>query len=72
MPGYKQKIGENKYRLFVSNGFRKDGKPNRATRTVIAKSDRAADKMLQEFYLEFSKKPAQISNSMLFKSFADK
>lgn len=72
MPGYKRKIGTNKYRLFVSNGFRKDGKPNRATKTIIAKSDRAAEKLLQEFYLEFSKKSAQVSNSILFKDFADK
>ena len=71
MPGYKHKIGPNKYRLFVSNGFRKDGKPNRSTKTIIAKSDRAAEKVLQEFYLEFSKKPAQVSNNILFKAFAD-
>lgn len=71
MPGYKKKIGENKYRLYVSNGFRADGKPNRTTKVIEATSDRAADKKLQEFYLEFCKKPPQINSKISFGDFAN-
>ena len=45
MPGSKVNRGNGKYRLYVNNGFRPDGKPNRATKTVEAKSDRAAEKL---------------------------
>lgn len=68
--GSKVYLGDNKYRLYVSNGFRADGKPNRATKTVIATSDRAAQRMLNEFEMEFTKKPPQISSKVTFSEFA--
>ncbi len=68
--GSKVYLGDNKYRLYVSNGFRADGKPNRATKTVVATSDRAAQRMLNEFEMEFTKKPPQISNKVTFREFA--
>lgn len=69
MPGSKISLGDGKYRLFVSNGFRADGKANRATKIVRASSDRAAEKMLQEFYLAFAKKPVRVGGTILFKDF---
>ena len=68
--GSKVYLGDNKYRLYVSNGFRADGKPNRATKTVVATSDRAAQRMLNEFEMEFTKKPPRISNKVTFREFA--
>ena len=68
--GSKVYLGDNKYRLYVSNGFRADGKPNRATKTVTATSERAAQRMLNEFEIEFSKKPPQINNKVTFREFA--
>ena len=71
MPGSKVNLGNGKYRLYVNNGFRPDGKPNRATRTVEAKSDRAAEKLLEAFYAEFTAKPPQTSNKTIFRDFAE-
>lgn len=58
-----------KWRLFVSNGFRADGKPNRATKTIGPCSAAQADKELQQFYLEFSRKPPLQSNKITFAKF---
>ena len=69
--GSKVHLKVNKYRLFVSNGFRADGKPNRASKTVIAESSRKADKLLYEFELEFCKKPPAIINKISFNDFID-
>lgn len=79
MSGTKQPLDENalrstkkcKWRLFVSNGFRADGKPNRATKTIGPCSAAQADKELQKFYLEFSKKPPIASNKITFAQFVD-
>lgn len=70
MPGSKVKMKHGKYRLFVSNGFLPNGKQNRATKVVEASSDRAADKLLQEFYLEFCKRPPKINSKLSFESFS--
>ena len=48
MPGSITDLGNGKYRLSVSNGFRLDGKQNRSTKTIKASSRRAADKELQK------------------------
>lgn len=69
MPGYMRKLGNCKYRLYVSNGFRPDGKPNRASKVVEAASDRAAQKLLDALYLEFCKKPPQVNTRITFKAF---
>ena len=62
--------GKCKWRLFVSNKFRADGKPNRKTMTIGPCSVREADKRLQELYLEFTKKPPQNINRVRFNEFA--
>ena len=77
MPGYKKPLDQDaltatkkcKWRLYVSNGFRADGKPNRSTKTIGPCSAAQADKLLQEFYLEFSKRPPRESNKITFKQF---
>lgn len=79
MPGHKQSLdlnalkvaGKCKWRLYVSNKFRADGKPNRKSITIGPCSEREADKKLQELYLEFTKKPPQNVNRVLFAEVAD-
>ena len=79
MPGYKQALepillkttGKCKWRLFVSNKFRADGKPNRVSMTIGPCSEAQADKKLQELYLDFTKKAPQNVNRIRFSKFAD-
>lgn len=79
MAGYKQPLDKValeatkkcKWRLFVHNGFRADGKPNRATKTVGPCSSAQADRELQKFYLEFSRKPPVQSSRVTFEAFVD-
>lgn len=69
--GSLKKIGDGKYRLYVSNGFRADGKPNRMSKVVKASSDRAAKKLLNELELSFCKKPPQINCKLSFREFSN-
>ena len=72
MPGSITDLGNGKYRLSVSNGFRLDGKQNRSTKTIKASSRRAADKELQKMYLEFCNKgKVSINNRIAFNEFID-
>lgn len=79
MPGYKKaidkelltKTGKCKWRLYVSNKFRADGKPNRTSKTVGPCSEAQADKILQKMYLEFSNQAPQNANRIRFAEFAD-
>ena len=63
--------GKCKWRLYVSNKFRADGKPNRISLTIGPCSEAQADKKLQELYLEFTKKAPQNVNRIRFSAFAD-
>ncbi|MCF0142408.1 MAG: site-specific integrase [Parasporobacterium sp.] len=69
MNGYARKLNNGKYRLEVSNGFRPDGKPNRASKTVEAGSDAAAERMLEDFYREFCKLPPKVNQRITFAKF---
>ena len=79
MPGHKKALDPNllantgkcKWRLYVSNKFRADGKPNRKSVTVGPCSEALAEKKLQELYLEFTKKAPQNINRIRFSEFAD-
>ena len=79
MPGHKKPLDPNllantgkcKWRLYVSNKFRADGKPNRISQTIGPCSEAQADKKLQELYLEFTKKPPQNANRIRFNQFAE-
>ena len=79
MPGHKKPLdpdllantGKCKWRLYVSNKFRADGKPNRISQTIGPCSEAQADKKLQELYLEFTKKPPQNANRIRFDQFAE-
>ncbi len=79
MPGYKKALdqtllestGRCKWRLYVSNKFRADGKPNRTSMTIGPCSEAQADKKLQELYLSFTKKAPQNTNKIRFAQFAD-
>jgi len=55
MAGYYEKTKSGKYRLFVSAGTGPGGKRKRLTKTVEAKSDREAEKLLAQFVAEVEK-----------------
>lgn len=63
-------LGGGKYRIYASNGFKPDGKPNRLTKTIEASSLRAAKKIAFELEREFQKKPAQTNSKITFREFA--
>ena len=78
MPGSKQpldseslkKTGKCRWRLFVSNKFRADGKANRKTVTVGPCSEAQANKLLQSLYLDFSRQAPQNANRIRFSEYA--
>lgn len=70
MAGTKKNIGKNKWKLYVSAGYSSiDGKQRRFCKTVIASSERAADKLLNEFYIEKTKNPQNRNRKMIFGEF---
>lgn len=69
MPGSKKNVGNGKWQLTVSNGFDINGKPIRHYKTVEAKSERAADKLLAEFYVSIKKMPVMKRGKITFSGF---
>lgn len=63
--------GENKYRLTVSAGFKPDGSRRFIRKTVYAKSEREARKLLALFVAEVENKNITADSSMKFKDFVD-
>lgn len=60
-----------KWRLSVSNKFRPDGKPNRATKTIGPCSEAQAEKELQKFYVSFLNKNPATAKKITFASFIE-
>ena len=60
-----------KWRLSVSNKFRPDGKPNRATKTIGPCSEAQAEKELQKFYVSFLNKNPSTAKKITFASFIE-
>lgn len=67
-----EKRGENKYRLTVSGGFDCDGKRIKYRKTITAKSEREAKKMLAIFVTEIEKGEYVDTKKMTFKELCDK
>ena len=67
-----EKRGENKYRLTVSGGFDCDGKRIKYRKTIMAKSEREAKKMLAIFVTEIEKGEYVDTKKMTFKELSDK
>lgn len=65
-----QKRGENTYFLTVSHGFGLNGKRLRHTKTVIAKDERHAQKLLNQFEAEVIGNNFTKMGKMLFSDFA--
>ncbi|MCC8097085.1 MAG: site-specific integrase, partial [Eubacterium sp.] len=64
-----EKRGENKYRLTVCDGFKPDGRRNYIRKTVEAKSEREAKRLLALFVSEVESKHITADSSMKFKDF---
>lgn len=46
-------LGNGKYRVFLCNGFKEDGRPNRTSKVITAKSLRDAEKQAQALEVDF-------------------
>lgn len=71
MPGSKVNLGNGKWRLFVSNGYDVKGKAVRLSKTVMATSERDADRQLQLFYFEVKKQPVPAKMRIRFDEFVN-
>ncbi|MBQ7884225.1 MAG: site-specific integrase [Phascolarctobacterium sp.] len=60
-----------KWRLSVSNKFRPDGKPNRATKTIGPCSEAQAEKELQKFYVAFQNQSPSSGKKITFANFVE-
>lgn len=72
MAGYFEKTKSGKYRLFVSGGTGPNKKRQRYTKTVAAKSDREADKLLAQFVAEVEKGQFLEPSKFTFEEFTEK
>ncbi len=54
MPSIKE-LGQGKYRVFICNGFKADGKVNRTSKVITAKSKRDAEKQAQALEVDFKR-----------------
>lgn len=60
-------LGNNKYRIFVCDGFKPDGRVNRISKTITAKSRRDAEKQAQILEVDFKRgQQVQPSNTSTF------
>lgn len=66
-------LGNNKYRIFVCDGFKPDGRVNRISKTIFAKSERDAEKQAQAMEVDFKRgQQIQFSSTPTFSELADK
>ncbi len=66
-------LGNNKYRLFVCNGFKPDGRVNRISKVITAKSMRDAEKQAQALEVDFKRgQQIQFSSAPTFSELVDK
>lgn len=66
-------LGNGKYRVFVCNGFKPDGKVNRSSKVITAKSDRDAEKQAEELEVNFRHEKAEPdSKNVTFNYLVDK
>lgn len=66
-------LGNGKYRIFICNGFKPDGRVNRTSRTISAKSRKNAEKQAQAMEVDFKRgQQIQFSNASTFSELVDK
>jgi integrase len=72
MAGYYEKTKSGKYRLFASAGQGPGGKRKRLTKTVEARSDREAEKLLAQFVAEVERGQYIEPSKITFKEFTER
>lgn len=66
-------LGGGRYRVFICNGFKADGKVNRTSKVISAKSLRDAEKQAQALEVDFKRgQQIQFSNAPTFSELVDK
>jgi len=72
MAGHMKKVGDKKYKFWVSAGFGAGKKRLRYTKTITAKDDQAAEKQLALFIAEVERNENPTSRRTTFEQFVEK
>ena len=68
-----KELGKGRYRVFLCNGFNSNGKVNRTSKVITAKSLRDAEKQAQALEVDFKRgQPVQFSSAPTFAELVDK
>ena len=60
-------MGNGKYRIFICDGFKPDGRVNRTSKTIYAKSKKDAERQAQAMEVDFKRgQQVQPSNASTF------
>ena len=66
-------MGNGKYRIFICDGLKPDGKVNRTSQTIYAKSKKDAERQAQAMEVDFKRgQQVQPSNASTFSELVDK
>lgn len=66
-------LGEGKYRVFICNGFNPDGRVNRTSKVISAKSMKDAQNQAQALEVDFKRgHQVQFSNAPTFSNLVEK
>ena len=66
-------MGNGKYRIFICDGFKPDGRVNRTSKTIYAKSKKDAERQAQAMEVDFKRgQQIQFSSTPTFSELADK
>lgn len=66
-----KELGKGKYRVFICNGFTREGKLNRTSKVIQAKSLADAKRQAQALEVDIKRTPVQLANTPTFKELAD-
>ena len=66
-----KELGKGKYRVFICNGFTREGKLNRMSKVIQAKSLADAKRQAQALEVDIKRTPVQLANTPTFKELAD-
>ena len=66
-------LGGGKYRVFICNGFKADGKVNRTSKVITAKSLRDAEKQANVLEVDFKRgQQVQLAHAPTFNDLVEK
>lgn len=72
MPSIKE-LGNGKYRVFICDGIRADGKVNRTSKVITAKSKKDAEKQAQMLEVDYKRgQQIQLAHAPTFAELVDK